>query len=389
MTCNATGFFQNFAFCFQAGQTRVTALRRVKPRAMTPTPPPPSDGSAIPPRHRPNLADLNKNTGESDLWDLDDEDGPELQSKGELVQEPRTHAVPAPRDSWKTRTQPSSGAPEAVVPTQSFVRIAANKVPSPSKDLARLMPRPRGSMDLDDDLEDWVAPPVAPTTVEPPVVEPLAEPVAPPVEPAAEEPVPPSAEDESLPAAEEPAAPVPLRLKLNLSPVERIGMMALIALLLVGGGVLMVITFGRLPTEPKRVEASNFPIAGKLVAIRSADSYWRAPASDGTGSEIARRGTVLVPVVNLKVSGGPAAVRVIFRDSDGKVVGDVLTRAVNADSSLEVAATAGFEEVGMHAAYRTGQSKPWTVQLYEADSPSAPSQDFKKVFEMRISTARR
>jgi hypothetical protein len=51
-----------------------------------------------------------------------------------------------------------------------------------------------------------------------------------------------------------------------------------------------------------------------------------------------------------------------------------------------VAATAGFEDVGMHAAYRTGQSEPWSVQVYEAPSEDTPGPAFKKLFEMNVST---
>ena len=54
-----------------------------------------------------------------------------------------------------------------------------------------------------------------------------------------------------------------------------------------------------------------------------------------------------------------------------------------------LAATAGFEDIGMHAAYRTGQSKSWSVEVREAPSEDSPVQDFKKLFEMSISTDRR
>ena len=56
---------------------------------------------------------------------------------------------------------------------------------------------------------------------------------------------------------------------------------------------------------------------------------------------------------------------------------------------LQIAATAGFEDLGMHAAYRTGQSKPWTIEVLEAPSESAANAEFKKLFEINISTDRR
>jgi hypothetical protein len=43
----------------------------------------------------------------------------------------------------------------------------------------------------------------------------------------------------------------------------------------------------------------------------------------------------------------------------------------------------------MHAAYRTGQSKPWTIQVLEGPSETAANAEFKKLFEINISTDRR
>jgi hypothetical protein len=43
----------------------------------------------------------------------------------------------------------------------------------------------------------------------------------------------------------------------------------------------------------------------------------------------------------------------------------------------------------MHAAYRTGGSKPWTIEVFEAPSETTPGKDFKRLFEMNISTDRR
>ena len=361
---------------------------------MTPTPPSPSDGSIIPPRHRPNLAEFTKNSVESDLWDLEEEDagnGPQA----EAPEETKANYVPAPRGKaeYKVRTSDDDAEPTEpaesvlpVLPMSSLIKISVNRTQTASQDPERLLPRPNLDLEIDD-LVDWVDAPAAPA---PAVVRPLPAAPAAPAEVVVEEAAAPAVQEEAPPvAAPEVAAPISLRPQLNLSPVERIGLIALLVLLLIGGVVLVFSSLGRLPTEAKRVEADSFPFKGQLVTILSADSFWREPSSDGPNAEIVRRGTALVPVLSLKISGGPAAVRIIFRDSDGKVVGDVVTRPVKAGSVLDIAATAGFDEVGMHAAYRTGQSKPWTVQLYEAASVSSPSQDFKKLFEMKISTARR
>lgn len=196
-------------------------------------------------------------------------------------------------------------------------------------------------------------------------------------------------QDEFSPQLRENAEPVSLRPHLGLSKVEQIGLAALLGVLLLGGGVVYFKTIHRLPTGSESLRENNFPINGEHFTILSAESYWRAPVTEGGNAETFRRGTRLVPVVKLTAKGGPAAVRVLFRNSDGAVIGDAVTRTLQAGTPFEVAATAGFEEVGMHAAYRTGQSKLWKVQIYEAPSVNSPGPAFKKLFEMNISTDRR
>jgi len=68
------------------------------------------------------------------------------------------------------------------------------------------------------------------------------------------------------------------------------------------------------------------------------------------------------------------------------VVGDVITRSVAGDSEITVVATAGFEDLGMHTAYRTGSGKRWHAQVFEAPSATASRDDFTMVLEMEIDT---
>jgi hypothetical protein len=113
-------------------------------------------------------------------------------------------------------------------------------------------------------------------------------------------------------------------------------------------------------------------------------TYWRAPAA-GEG----RIGTVLLPVIDLEIAGGPAAVRVFFRNAKGESAGDAFTRSVSGSTHLKIAATAGFDDLGMHAAYRTTDSDRWIVEVFEGPSVDAPIETFKKLFELPISTDRR
>jgi hypothetical protein len=196
-------------------------------------------------------------------------------------------------------------------------------------------------------------------------------------------------ENESPPPQAATAAPLSLLPKLQLSKVERIGLISLLLLLLGVGASIFISSIRGLPSESTKAKSNDFPIEGRHFVVKSASNYWRVPITEGPGADTARRGTRLLPVLKAAVSGGPAAIRVLFRNEDRAVVGDVVTREVQGDELLKIAATAGFDDVGMHAAYRTGGSKPWTIEVYEAPSVDSPSKDFRKLFEMNVTTDRR
>lgn len=196
------------------------------------------------------------------------------------------------------------------------------------------------------------------------------------------------ADDEFSPVVRENATPISLRPHLGLSGFERIGLIALAVLLVLVAGGIFLFSLNRLPTESKRVQANDFPIKGAHLTISSAESYWRAPITDGPEADTFRRETQLLPVLEMALSGGPAAIRVLFRNEDHIVVGDAVTRTVRG-GTVKIAATAGFDDIGMHAAYRTGESKPWTIEVFEAPTEETTGKDFKKLFEINISTDRR
>jgi hypothetical protein len=216
---------------------------------------------------------------------------------------------------------------------------------------------------------------------------------------AVKEPVPPAAEAPEAPRAEEEdefsppkrpdAKPLPLRPHLRLSHVERLGMIALTALLLLGGIFAYFQSIRKLPTESARAGTGDFPIKGSMITVDSATSYWRPPVGEGPETETFRRGTELLPVLVLKVAGGRAAIRVLFRNDERVVIGDAVTHTIQSAGTLEIPATAGFDDIGMHAAYRTGGGKPWTIEVFEAASETASGRDFKRLFEINISTDRR
>jgi len=361
---------------------------------MTPLPPANPEGSSLAPRSRPGLGDLVRDATELDLWAFD-----ELDSSADAKSASRAISgrIPEPRESGKKKPPEAAESFEPRPQAQPSIRVNVSKDrPSPASAPKPLQSKPRSEFD---DLDHWdepaaevaaVAPGPPTLTIHPSFSSPPQEPAAP--EP--EEPEPaaastPEAIDEFSPAPRADSTPVSLVPHLKLSKIERLGLALLVGLLLIGGGVVFFQTILRLPSETERVKAGDFPVKGRHLDILSADTFWRAPIREGAGTETFRRGTQLLPVVTLTAGNRPGAVRLFFRDHDGEVMGDAVNRTLQPGVPLQIAATAGFEDVGMHAAYRTGQSKPWTIEVLEAPSEGALNSEFRKLFEINISTDRR
>ncbi|MFM2196892.1 MAG: hypothetical protein RLZZ505_324 [Verrucomicrobiota bacterium] len=172
----------------------------------------------------------------------------------------------------------------------------------------------------------------------------------------------------------------------TLSKIEKIAITGLCAALALGATLTVIHFYNRVPTRPLVAEEIDFPVSGRIVEIRAADTYWRKPVTSGENAEVVRWGTQLIPVLNMSLKSDSGAIRVFFRNEEGTVVGDGITRTVKGSAEVAVAATAGFDDIGMHTAYRTGDGKRWVVQVFEGPSATAPRERFHKVLETEIST---
>ena len=384
---------------------------------MTADPPPSPEGSPLPSRHRPVLGDLAKNTTELDLWSFDDElDAEVLPVVQQLPTQPRpipvtqpSRLIPERRDS----RQPSAGQrsdAEASSPPEEQVRLNANRSPERRRTLGDFSNSLKRAENFDD-LEQWdtdslpdvdrfeelpevltedvilkefsESPQAAPEGKEVPAAS-LASVVS-----SAKEDLKRlvSADDEFSPVPRDGGEAVSLRPHMGLTKMEKLGIIALFAMLLAAGIVIYQFSVNRLPTESIKAKANDFPIKGSRVTVTSSESYWRVPIVDGPTPDVFRRGTVLLPVIEIAVSGGSGAIRVVFRDENRKTMGDSITRTVQGSDVIKIVATAGFEDMGMYAAYRTGGNKPWTAEVLEGPSSDAPSAEFTKLFEMELSSA--
>ena len=186
-----------------------------------------------------------------------------------------------------------------------------------------------------------------------------------------------------------PAVQSTVRAILSISPlskIEKIAILLLCFILLLGAALTLIHFSSRIPTRSLIAEKIDFPVSGKIVTITAASTYWRKPITSGDNADVVRRNTQLIPVVKLSLSSKTGAIRVFFRNEEGLLVGDVITRSVAGDSEITVIATAGFDDLGMHTAYRTGSGKRWRAQVFEAHSATASREDFSMVLEMEIDT---
>jgi hypothetical protein len=190
-------------------------------------------------------------------------------------------------------------------------------------------------------------------------------------------------QDEFSPKKVHAAERIELRPKLAFNLVEKIGLACLLVLLLGGGVWAYRNTVSKMAGEDRN-KGTELPASGSHVTIREIKSYWRAPVATGENREIVRRGVVLIPVVEITLSG-KGAVRLLFRDDSGRDVGDPVVREVNGDATLSIPATVGFEDISAHAAYQAGLTRPWQVRIADGPSTGATGSEFKDVARAPIS----
>ena len=179
--------------------------------------------------------------------------------------------------------------------------------------------------------------------------------------------------------------PLSLRPHLGLSKLEAVSLITLALLLLVGGYWVYDHSVNRLLGQAGQLAKVTFPVHGTHITVNSVATYWRKPLKDGNRIDAVRRGVVLIPVAEISVQGAPGAIRALVLNENGLAVGDPITRPVDGTTTLTLSATDGFEDISLHAAYRTGQTQPWTLRIFEASSANAQGKEFKKLLELPIS----
>ena len=410
--CLQSDFSESLTIVFQTGQDVRDLLRPGRAAMTTPDPKSSSEGG-LPSRHRPVLGDLAHDTLEMDLWALDDDeaDAPSPVDSGPLPLE--SHVPPQrERNTGKSRKErfgdsavPAVDTASAAPPAPPALRVQVNVGKAPQVRRGRDSSVSPSIPEADfDNLDQWDEAVSEEDALEPtqtvaapafteaePALEPepqIPQPTAEPIKPAESVVAAPEIDEFSIPVSGS-ANSVSLRPHLRLNKIERAGILALGILLLGLGLGAYVFTFNRLPQQSFYTDDVDFPVKGKLIVVKGAHSYWRAPVLDGPSPDVVRRGTVVIPVVELTTSSGNGVIRAVFRDEVGNTIGDSISRDVKGEGVLKIVATAGFDNTGMHAAYRAGGGKPWTVEILESPASGSANTGFKKLFKMNLSTATR
>lgn len=292
---------------------------------------------------------------ESDLWDLDSDDSDFVKPASPLSE---PVGIPARRSAGSSLQSKRPTERQIDVPTVETIKA------------------------LDNTSEKLAVEPIEKSSENPATKEAVAREVSRDNNQAIEEP----GDDKSSPDVKEAKPESPLSAVASLSKIEKIAISCLIAALALGATLSIIHFSNRVPTRPLVAEKIDYPVSGEIVEITAASTHWRTPITTGENADVVRRGTELIPVLKMSLSSKSGAIRVFFRNEEGVVVGDGITRTVKGETELTITATAGFEDIGMHTAYRTGDSPPWVVQVFEGGDAAAPRDEFRMVLETEIST---
>jgi hypothetical protein len=355
---------------------------------MSPEPP---SSSGLPPRGRPALSDLSRETTEGDLWNLDDELADGATPKPILSPQPRRSAG----------SVPAVPAPDAAPAPE---RLETRERPAPRDPLERKHAPPPAADEMGD-LEEATA-----SVAEPALrVIPEEQPAAPPAEAplSLDKPAGPS----SLPAAAEPetaaprpnqrrpeiaakaqAAAIPSLPRLNRREVLGIAAFAF-SLLLIAIWVLSRV-FSAFEFRSEFVKGPDFPVTGQHLTLAAADTYWREPVRSGETRDFARREVTMIPVLELSLDPAKSAngaLLVIFRNSEGEPVGDSIRRSfsggrfdASGDPTIAFPSTDGFIAAADFNAYRSGKGKIWMADILEGPSVDAPADRFQPLASLPV-----
>lgn len=353
---------------------------------MTPCPPPSSEDSSLPPRHRLSLEKLRNESLEDELWNLDDETkSPDslpapLQTSSDPEEgdlQPPHHELESPPAADESSLMEPHPKYEAASDPKQVYRItrpteSAGRRPTDQNDLGEL-----------EGIEDWDD-----NDIPMPVTQAATDIQMEPTIPPSEIPLDPSATPDE-PASLVPPHSVANRRKTWFTRNEIISIASVALVLMMIAGFFLINALSGLPRITDPHQQPELPATGDHFVVNSLTSYWRVPINTGPDADTVQRGTELMPVLEITVTGEDAALRVQFRNSNGEAVGDPITHTVRGETKIVIPSTAGLEDINIHNAYRTNLIDPWTAEILEASAGTTAGSAFRSLITVPISPNRR
>jgi|GEM_PF-2411610 len=178
----------------------------------------------------------------------------------------------------------------------------------------------------------------------------------------------------------------------RVSKTEKIALLSVGACLLVGVIWALSLFFNNIHTDSPDI-VIDYPVAGKFATLAKATTYWKTPNHE---TDRVRPEARLVPAAKLTLDPAvkSGALRILFEDDSGNIVGDPITLTIsngnfsNASKEIEIFATDGFNDEGDHAAYLTEQIGKWFVLVKEGPDRNARGNDFTDLVRIPISNSR-
>ncbi|MGJ8724226.1 MAG: hypothetical protein ACSHYB_06695 [Roseibacillus sp.] len=168
----------------------------------------------------------------------------------------------------------------------------------------------------------------------------------------------------------------------SLSLIEQASLGALTVILVVAAFWSTSVVSARIPNT---IIASKlkYPLKGEAVVLASYESYWRSPIREGENiDEGVSESIEIIPEVKVSLDSNSKAkaLRFLFRDEEGRYVGDSSTVKISGSTFLPsenvtsstkgksaiIRSTTGFEHEGELISYLADETFQWEIVILES-----------------------
>lgn len=171
-------------------------------------------------------------------------------------------------------------------------------------------------------------------------------------------------------------------------PKDKIALLAFAALLLSAITAFVTYFINSTDFDDKYSWKQTLPSDGKLVKVASVDTYWQK----AKGPDV-KLGVEYIPVIKINISekSSDSALRIAFRNYDGKSVGDPKIEVIkdgkfdNGKTEKEVYCTDGLLDEAKLRGYLAQNEVRWTVHLTESAVARSSLTEENKVGSTSIS----